>query len=116
MDMNIPLGTDIIDLVAVLCFSTRRRGQKGFWNRVIKLHLLNPETDGIKMLKRLRPFILKLHTIDANSNIQTSKSILGKVCKSFHNVIRNINLSVKIKSDNLVDTTASALFHDVIEK
>lgn len=79
--MDIPLGTDIIDLIVALCFSTKREGQRGVWN-------------GVRYARY--------------------KFFCSKVCKSYHSVARNANLSVKIKSDNLLDTTASAVFYDIL--
>ena len=58
--MNIPLGTNLIEPISILCMSVKRGGEKGVWAGIIKLHLLHPETDGIAMLKGLRPFILQL--------------------------------------------------------
>ena len=113
--MQIPLGQGIIDPMAVLCYSAKRGGQRGVWNGVVKLHLQNPEIDGIKLLQGLCPFVLYFDIIDGYSNHPcTKKYNLGKVCKSFHNIARNDSLTVKIKSDNLLDTTASSFFHDIL--
>ena len=40
---------------------------------------------------------------------------LGKVCKSYHAIARNNNLSIKITSDTLVGVSPYALFSDVLE-
>ena len=74
------------------------------WARIIKLHLLNLEIHPIALLKDLRPFILTL----------CNKPMIGKVCKSFHNLSTNTNLSVKFKSDSLKGTTAPRVFKDVL--
>ena len=101
--MNIPLGTNLIEPISILCMSVKRRGEKGVWAGIIKLHLLHPERDGIAMLKGLRPFILQL---DPLPNLST----LGRVCKSYHAIARNNNLSIKITSDTLVGISPYALF------
>ena len=106
--MHIPLGTSLIKHVSILCMSVKRGGEKGVWAGIIKLHLLKPETDGIAMLKGLRPFILQL---DPLPKVGT----LGKVCKSYHAIARNNNLSIKITSDTLVGISPNALFCDVVE-
>ena len=106
--MNIPLGINLIEPISILCMSVKRGGEKGVWAGIIKLHLLHPETDGIAMLKGLRPFILQL---DPPPNMST----LGKVCKSYHAIARNTNLSIKITSDTLIGISPYALFYDVLE-
>ena len=106
--MHIPLGTSLIEPISVLCMSVKRGGEKGVWAGIVKLHLLNPETDGIAMLKGLRPFILQL---DPLPKVGT----LGKICKSYHAIARNNNLSIKITSDTLVGISPNALFCDVVE-
>ena len=50
-DMEILLGQDLIDPVTFLCKYAKEREQKGVWSRIIKLHLLRPEVDGINMLR-----------------------------------------------------------------
>ena len=106
--MNIPLGTSLIEPISVLSMSVKRGGEKGVWAGIVKLHLLKPETDGIAMLKGLRPFILQL---DPLPKVGT----LGKVCKSYHAIARNNNLSVKITSDTLAGISPYALFFDIVE-
>ena len=106
--MQIPLGTKLIEPISVLCMSIKRGGEKGVWAGIIKLHLLHPETDGIALLKGLRPFILHL---EPHSNI----GCLGKVCKAYHSIARSNNLSTKISSDTLIGLTSHALFLDVLE-
>ena len=106
--MHIPLGTGLIEPIFVLCMSVKRGGEKGVRAGIVKLHLLNPEIDGIAMLKGLRPFILQLNPLP---NIAT----LGKVCKSYHAIARNNNLSIKITSDTLISISCHALFCDVVE-
>jgi len=106
--MNIPLGTNLIEPISILCMSVKKGGEKGVWAGIIKLHLLHPERDGIAMLKGLRPFILQLDPLP-------HLSTLGKVCKSYHAIARNNNLSVKITSDTLLGISPYALFCDVLE-
>jgi hypothetical protein len=59
-DMKIPLGTNLIEPISILCMNVKRGGMKGVWAGIIKLHLLNPHIDGIALLTGLRAFILHL--------------------------------------------------------
>jgi len=88
--------------------SVKRGGEKGIWVGIVKLHLLYPEIDGIAMLKGLIPFILHLGPL-------SNKGTLGKVCKSYHAIAKNNNLSIKITSDTLIGVSPHALFIDVLE-
>ena len=106
--MQIPLGTNLIEPISILCMSIKRGGEKGVWAGIIKLHLLHPETDGVGLLTGLRPFILHL---EPHSNMGS----LGKVCKSYHSIARSNNLSIKISNDTLVGLSSHALFLDVLE-
>ena len=106
--MHIPLGTNLIEPISVLCMSIKRGGVKGVWAGIVKLHLLNPQTDGVALLTGLRPFILHL---EPHSNVGS----LGKVCKSYHSIARSNNLSIKISNDALIGLTPHALFLDVLE-
>ncbi|KAG0597037.1 hypothetical protein M758_UG306300 [Ceratodon purpureus] len=101
--MNIPFGTKHIEPISILCMSVKRGGEKGVYAGIVKLHLFHPKSDGIALLKGLRPFLLQL---DTSSNVGT----LGKVCKSYHAIARNNNLSIKITSENLVGVSHYALF------
>jgi hypothetical protein len=83
-DMHIPLGTNLIEPISVLCMSIKRGGVKRVWAGIVKLHLLHPQTDGVALLTGLRPFILHL---EPHSNVGS----LGKVCKSYHSIARNNN-------------------------
>ena len=73
-DMEIHLREDLIDPVNILCKHAKEREQKGIWLRIIKLELLKPEVDGINLLRRLRPFILRL---------DNDETYIGKVCKGY---------------------------------
>ena len=106
--MHIPLDTSLIEPISVLYMSVKRGGEKGVWTGIVKLHLLKSKTDGIAMLKGLRPFILQF---DPLPKVGT----LGKVCKSYHAIARNNNLSIRIRSDTLVGVSPYALFCDVVE-
>ena len=103
--MNIALGVDLIDPIAIQCLSIKHGKTKGVWAGSIKLHLLKPEIDGLMLLKGIRPFIL---TID-------DACVVGKVCKTYHGIANGSNLSVKIKGDNLVGISAQTLFKEVLE-
>jgi hypothetical protein len=59
-DMKIPLGTNLIEPISILCMSVKRRGMKGVWAGIIKLHLINPHIDGVALFTGLRAFILHL--------------------------------------------------------
>jgi hypothetical protein len=107
-EMKIPLGIDLIEPISILCMSVKRGGAKGIWAGIVKLHLLNPYIDGNALLTGLRPFILYLEP-------HSSVGSLGKVCKSYHTIARNNNLSIKITNDTLVGITAHDLFLDVLE-
>ena len=107
-EMQIPLGTSLIEPISVLCMSVKRGGAKGIWAGIVKLHLLNPQTDGIALLTGLRPFILYL---EPHSHVGS----LGKVCKTYHSIARGNNLSVKITNEALVGLTSHALFLDILE-
>ena len=105
-DMNIPLGTNLIEPISVLCMSVKRGGVKGVWAGIIKLHLLKPHIDGIALLTGLRAFILHL---------EPHSSVGSKVCKSYHSIARNNNLSIKISNETLIGISSHALFLDVLE-
>jgi hypothetical protein len=107
-DMHILLGTNLIEPISVLCMSIKRGGAKGVWAGIVNLHLLHPQTDGVALLTGLRPFILYL---ESQSNVGS----LGNVCKSYHSIARNNNLSIKISNDKLIGLSFHALFLDVLE-
>ena len=75
---------------------------------IIKLHLLNRHIDGIVLLTGLRAFILQL---EPHSSIGS----LGNVCKSYHTIARNNNLSIKKLNDILVEITSHDLYLDVLD-
>ena len=106
--MHIPLGTSLIEPLSVLCMSVKRGGTKGVWAGIVKLHLLNPQTDGVALLTGLRPFILYL---EPHSHVGS----LGKVCKTYHSIAKGYKLSVKISNDTLIGLTSHALFLDILE-
>ena len=54
---------------------------------IVKLHLFNPQIDGIALLTGLTSFILYL---EPHSRVGS----LGKVCKTYHFIARGNNLSV----------------------
>ena len=107
-EMNIPLGTNLIEPISVQCMSIKRGGVKGVWAGIVNLHLLHPQTDGVALLTGLRPFILY---IEPQSHIGT----LGKVCKSYHSIARSNNLSIKISNDTLIGVSPHALCLDILE-
>lgn len=59
--------------MVILGFSTKRGGQRGVWNEVVKLHLLHPENDDIDILKGLRPLIFNQKTLDDHSKTSCSQ-------------------------------------------
>ena len=58
--MKIPLGTNLIEPISILCMSVKKGEVKGGWARIVKLHLLNLHIDGIALLTGFRTFILHL--------------------------------------------------------
>ena len=80
---------------------------KRVWVGIVKLHLLNSHIYGIALFIRLRAFILHL---EAHSSIAS----LGKVCKSYHTIAKNNNLSIKISNDKFVGISSHDLFLDVL--
>ena len=102
-DMNISLGTNLIEPISIICMSIKRCGIKGVWARIVKLHLIHPQTDGVALLMGLRPFILYL---ELHSNVGS----LGKVCKSYHSIARNNNVSIKISNETLIGISSHVLF------
>ena len=80
---------------------------KRIWVGIVKLHLLNSYIYGIALLTRLRAFILHL---EAHSSIAS----LGNVCKSYHTIAKNNNLSIKISNDKFVGSSSHDLVLDVL--
>ena len=103
--MNIELGKGIVDPLVTQCLSVKKTGVKGIWSGSFKIHLLKPESDGLMLLKGIRPFILKIDGV----------YIIGKVHKSFLPIAKNTNLSVKIKSKGLVGISPQTLFGEVLD-
>ena len=60
MDMEISLEIGMVEPIYILCKEKVKNVKEKFWSGTIKLHLFNPTTDGINLLKGLRPFILIL--------------------------------------------------------
>jgi hypothetical protein len=58
--MEIPLGTNILYPITVLCKHSKQREDPRIWARIIKVHLLRPEIHAIDLLRGTRPFIFKL--------------------------------------------------------
>ena len=58
--MKIPLETNLIEHISILCMSVKNWRVKGVWAGIVKLHLLNPHIDGISLFTGLRAFILSL--------------------------------------------------------
>ena len=102
--MKIELGIGLAEPIYIPCKEKERNNKIKFWTGTIKIHLKHPKTDGIGMLKGVRPFFL---TID---NIQT----LGKVCKCYDAIARNTLLSTKIENPKLHLISSSELQRDVL--
>ena len=49
-EMKIPVGTNLIEPISILCMSVKKGGVKGIWVGIVKLHLFNPHIDGIALL------------------------------------------------------------------
>jgi hypothetical protein len=97
-EMSIDLGDIIGEPIALMCYHKTTK-----WSGVIKLHLKNPEFDGVGLLQGLRPFILKL---------DEEKNKRGKICKTYDSLALNNLLSVKITSEGL----ASKEWFEMFEK
>ena len=59
-EMKIPLWTNLIESISILCMSVKKGGVKGVWAGIVKLHLFNPYIDRIALLTGLRAFIFLL--------------------------------------------------------
>jgi len=103
--MNIDLGKDAMNPIYVNCHGFKKGGgQRGVWTGMFKLHLLKPKSNGIMLLKGLRPFILSIE----------GKKLVGKVCKSYNQTANPSNLSVQARSDSLAGVSPYQLFMDII--
>ena len=102
--MNIMLGTGVYDPLYIQCLSVKQGKTKGVWAGSFKVHLLKPKYDGLALLKGLRLFILNIN----------GQNVVGKVCKSFNNLSKGSNLSVKVKSECLVAVSAQAVFEEIL--
>ena len=100
--MKIELGDKIGEPIAPMF---THGGKK--WSGIVKLHLKYPEVDGIHLLQGLRPFILKLGNGEYNR---------GKICKSYDSVALNNLLSVKIRSEVLINKEWYKMFEEVVEE
>ena len=87
-DMEITMGNGMVEPIYIPCKEKVKHDKEIFWSGTIKLHLLNPTTDAINMLRGIRPFILNLD----------EKSTLEKVCKTWDSVARNNLLSCKVNN------------------
>ena len=100
--MDIALGEDIGELVALMCYHKTTN-----WSGVIKLHLKSPQTDGKLLLQGLKPFILKL---------EDNKLKRGKVCRAYHSLALNNLLSVKIASETLEFKEWHEMYEQIVEE
>ena len=101
-EMSIDLGEIIGELIALMCY---RKSTK--WSGVIKFHLKTPEIDGVGLLQRLRPLILKL---------DEGKNKNGKICKSYDSLALNNLLFVKISSEGLASKEWFEMFEKIVEE
>ena len=74
-DMKIPLGTNFIKPISIICMSVKMKGVKGVWAKIMKFHLFDPHIDGNALLTGLRAFILHFEP-------QSGVGSLRKVYKS----------------------------------
>ena len=102
--MKIELGIGLAEPIYIPCKEKEKNSKIKFWTGTIKIHIKHPKTDGIGMLKGLRPFIL---TIDKTQT-------LGKICKCYDSIARNTLLSTKIENPNLHLISSSELQRDVL--
>jgi hypothetical protein len=99
-EMSIDLGEIIGEPIALMCYHKSTK-----WSGVIKLHLKNPEFDGVGLLQGLRPFILKL---------DEGKNKRGKICKTYDSLALNNLLSVKITSEGLASKEWFEMFEKIV--
>jgi hypothetical protein len=101
--MNILLGDQIREPVAILC-----HGPKNIrvWSGMVKLHLKNPELDGLALLHGTRVFVISL-----DDDIPH----IAKIAKSYDPLASSSMLSVKINSETIRDLDAHQLLKTVVE-
>lgn len=61
--MKIELGIGLAEPIYIPCKEKERNNKIKFWTGTIKIHLKHPKTDGIGMLKGVRPFFLTIDNI-----------------------------------------------------
>ena len=101
--MNIPLGDQIGEPVAILCHGPK---SARVWSGMVKLHLKNPEQDGLALLHGTRVFVITL---------DNDKPYIAKVAKSYDPLASSSLLSLKINSESIRDLDAQQLIKTVVE-
>lgn len=101
--MDIPLGDQIGESIAILCHSPRTAS---VWSGMVKLHLKNPEQDGLKLLHGTSIFTILLDD-DAPT--------IAKVAKSYDSLASSSLLFVKISSETIEDLDAHQLLKEVMD-
>lgn len=102
--MEIQLGDLIGEPIAVLCHGPKTAR---VWSGMAKIHLKNPNKDGIALLSGRRIFAISLD----NDTIT-----IAKVAKSYDSLASSNLLTVKINTDNIRDLLAHQLFKTVVEE
>lgn len=98
--MDIELGSDIGEPLAVLCHTSTKA-----WSGVVKLHLRNPEKDAIGLLKGIRVFAITLE-----DEILT----VAKVAKSYDTIASSSLISLKIEGEELKTWEAHHLHREIV--
>jgi hypothetical protein len=99
--MEIPLGRSITRKIQV---KATHQAPK-YWTSIIKVHLLNPEVDGVALLRGKCSFIL---------NLDYNAPYIAKVCKSFDAIARGGKMSIKFDSPFIKDKSGQSLFLDIL--
>ena len=101
--MIIMLGDLIGEPVAILCHGPK---SARVWSGMVKLHLKNPEQDGLALLHGTRVFVL---------NLDNDKPYIAKVAKSYDPLASSNLLSVKINSETIREFDANQLLKIVVD-
>ena len=98
--MNIPLGSSYSNPVDI-GINTITRNWAGF----IKIHLQNPQTDGLALLRGERAFVMTMGD---------GERIIGKVEKGFELITKARNMRLHLKGEALRDHTAADIMRSIM--
>ena len=100
--MDIPLGTTYSNPIDV-CTNAVTKGWAGF----IKVHLLNPQRDGISLLSGYRAFVMQM---------EDGEKVIGKIEKSYELVTKTRNLRLHLKGESLRHETAFTILKSIVHE